>query len=150
VTEALLLSEQDYDNSDYSRGLARVDLSAFRLDFVGDYQPKLGSMELTGTGGGRVFGVALHVGGSGSSIVEIDQLTAQVVARTELAIGTVHDAFAFAFWGGDFWLFNATAVNFLPPPSKVTRYRPSDGSVVEMTTAPIAIVGAGVSTCAPQ
>jgi hypothetical protein len=34
--------------------------------------------------------------------------------------------------------------------SVVTRYRPSDGSVTEVTKLTNVIVGAGVSTCAPQ
>jgi hypothetical protein len=44
-----------------------------------------------------------------------------------------------------------TAPPSTAPSSIVTRYRPSDGSIVQVATAPgLTIVGAGVSTCAPQ
>ena len=52
---------------------------------------------------------------------------------------------AFAFWGGDFYMFHAPNGN-----SIVTRYRPSDDSLTQVATLPSIIVGAGVSTCAPQ
>jgi hypothetical protein len=52
---------------------------------------------------------------------------------------------AFAFWGGDFWVFTAPAGD-----SRITRFRPSDGSVTTVVDSLGAIiVGAGVSTCAP-
>lgn len=61
-------------------------------------------------------------------------------------------AWAFSFWGGDFYLY--TAPDPLSDPSRttnVTRYRPSDGSVDAqyMVNIGFRIVGAGVSTCAP-
>jgi hypothetical protein len=34
--------------------------------------------------------------------------------------------------------------------SLVTRFRPADGSIVQVATSLDAITGAGVSTCAPQ
>jgi hypothetical protein len=92
----------------------------------------------------------MDLSGPGSSIVEIDPRTGRVLAKSDLTVGSVDDGFAFAFWGGDFWLFTTPGTQVLPPPSTVTRYRPNDGSTVVMATAPIAIVGAGVSTCAPQ
>jgi hypothetical protein len=57
-------------------------------------------------------------------------------------------AFAFSFWGGDFWFYTATEST----PSKVTRLETSGYN--SLTTAKdnvgnFRIVGAGVSTCAP-
>jgi hypothetical protein len=45
---------------------------------------------------------------------------------------------------GDFYLFTAPGGS-----SIVTRFRPSDGSLVQVATLSQTIVGAGVSTCAP-
>ena len=57
--------------------------------------------------------------------------------------------YAFAFWGGDFFTFTASTN---PPPGStiVTRFRPSDGTVVPVASTPDFIVGAGVSTCASR
>jgi hypothetical protein len=57
----------------------------------------------------------------------------------------VNSSFAFAFWGGAFYIFTGDSGN-----STVTKYDPSDGSVSFQGTSPGLIVGAGVSTCAPD
>ncbi|MGH7281076.1 MAG: hypothetical protein ACRELY_06100, partial [Polyangiaceae bacterium] len=57
---------------------------------------------------------------------------------------TIQGGWAFGFWGGDFYTFTGGG------PSTVTRFRPSDKSIVQVATYPSEIVGAGVSTCAPQ
>ncbi|MCA9590689.1 MAG: hypothetical protein KC657_35560, partial [Myxococcales bacterium] len=54
-------------------------------------------------------------------------------------------AFAFAHWGGDFWLFTAPQGK-----SQVTRLKYDDGTVETVKTdVGFEVVGAGVSTCAP-
>lgn len=58
---------------------------------------------------------------------------------------TQASGYAFAIWGGDFYLFTAPFDGTI-----VTRFRASDGSIVQVATSPQVIVGAGVSTCAPQ
>lgn len=104
--------------------------------------------ELTGTGDGRLFAFA---GAPSSKLIEFDKATAQVLATTPFNNFPLTSAFAFAFWGGDFYFF--TEGNL--PYSKVTKldYDDSDGGGKALTTvntmAPIRIVGAGVSTCAP-
>jgi hypothetical protein len=53
---------------------------------------------------------------------------------------------AFAFWGGDFYTFTAPG----DTSTVVQRFRPSDGTVVQVASLSLVVVGAGVSTCAPQ
>jgi hypothetical protein len=56
-------------------------------------------------------------------------------------------AFAVAFWGGRFYLFTG----YGPAVSFVHVYDPVDGAIALVLTQPgVTIVGAGVSTCAPQ
>jgi hypothetical protein len=50
------------------------------------------------------------------------------------------DVQAFAFWGGDFYIFVA---------GDVWRFRPSDGSTLQIAHTDDVVVAAGVSTCAP-
>jgi hypothetical protein len=142
-TETLYVTESTFNT--YSKGLATLDLQSWSLSMVGAYQPPIPRAELTGTADGRLFAYYPELQGSGSHIAEIDRATAQVTAQDNLQTGGSQDAFAFAFWGGDFWVFTSTG-----GPSTVTRYRPSDNSETDLATMPSTIVGAGVSTCAPQ
>jgi len=59
-------------------------------------------------------------------------------------------AWAFTFWGEDFYLYTAPSA-LAGRTTNVTRYRPSDGSIDTgyMRDIGFRIVGAGVSTCAP-
>ena len=52
--------------------------------------------------------------------------------------------FAFAFWGGDFWLFVGPGTS-----TDVFQYAPSTGMTTKVETESFEVVGAGVSTCAP-
>jgi hypothetical protein len=53
-------------------------------------------------------------------------------------------AYAFAFWGGDFYVFTGTEGT-----TTVTKWDPAAGTESFHATLPATIVGAGVSTCAP-
>jgi len=56
-------------------------------------------------------------------------------------------AWAFAFWGGDFWIFHRA--NVLEH-TKIYQVKRADGSMTKaMDDSGYNIVGAGVSTCAP-
>ena len=125
--------------------LATIDIATFLLNPVGPFVPTIQRTELTGTGDGRLFGFFTNPVGTGSRIVEVDKTTAQVLAANDLPVGTPLDAWAFAYWGGEFWVFTSPG-----GASNVTRFRPSDMTTATLATMPETIVGAGVSTCAPQ
>ena len=102
--------------------------------------------ELTGTGDGRLFAFA---GTNPAKLIEYDKNDGSVIETTPLSGLELTNAFAFAFWGGDFWFF--TEAGTLATTSKVTKLDyDGDGSLTTVNTdAPIRVVGAGVSTCAP-
>ncbi len=127
-----------------SLGLGWIDTSLFKLTFIGPFQPPMPSCELTGTADGRLFGFCINPT-SGSTVVQIDPTNAHILAATPLQVGQPNDGFAFAFWGGVFWIFTTPGGT-----STVTRYDPVAHSETTMTTYPGSIVGAGVSTCAPE
>jgi hypothetical protein len=130
-----------------SPGLARVDPASFLLTKVGGFVPDIQRAELTGTGDGRLFAFYTKGPSNGppSYIGEIDTNTAHVVAETPFPTVDQGNGWAFAFWGGDFYMFTAPNGG-----SDVTRWRPSDNSVSDIASLPTRIVGAGVSTCAPS
>jgi hypothetical protein len=132
--------------------LASIDTTTFALDIIGAFRPTVSSIpELTGTGAGDLFAF-YALGTASSAIGQIDRESAAVVAQSTLTGLSQGSAWAFAFWGGDFYLFTAPGApdGAAATGSEVHRYRPSDNSLVEITRYPDLIVGAGVSTCAPQ
>jgi hypothetical protein len=147
-TEALFVAGTRDTTQAASPGLGRIDPTTFQLTKVGDFVPDIARAELTGTGDGRLFAFYTKgiTNGPPSFIGEIDTTTAAVVAETSLPTVDQGRGWAFAFWGGDFYMFTGPDVGG----SDVTRYRPSDGSVNVVATLPTRIVGAGVSTCAPS
>jgi len=78
---------------------------------------------------------------------QIDKMTSAITNAKVITGLNTPSAWAFSFWGGDFYLYAAQSGSN----SNVTRYRPSDGSIdnTYMTNIGFRIVGAGVSTCAP-
>jgi hypothetical protein len=137
---------------DETSALATIDTKTFELTEVAPIGSAGGMpvtmAELTGTGDGRLFGFFAPITNEAPSfIVQIDPKTAQVTSNTLLPDVVEGGGWAFGFWGGDFYTFT-----FPVDATVVTRYRPSDGTVVPVATAPLGveIVGAGVSTCAPQ
>jgi hypothetical protein len=145
-TEALFVAGDGRD--DGASGLARITTGTFELTEIGDFFPGIQSAELTGTGDGRLFAYYQKVDDDPDSYIgEIDPQTAQVIGERRFANVEQGMGWAFAYWGGDFYMFHAPrAVGT----TVVTRWRPSDDSVTQVATSPVKIVGAGVSTCAPQ
>lgn len=121
--------------------LGTIGIPAFNTNVVGSLP--LQDSELTGTGDGRLF--AFYSAPASMAIAQLDRSNANVLSNTNLPSVQHGVGWAFAFWGGDFYLFTAPSGT-----SQVTRFRPSDRSEVVVATLPNTIVGAGVSTCAPQ
>lgn len=118
--------------------LGTIDTKTLQLDLVG--ATGLGLAELTGTGNGLLY--AFHV--SSGRVAKLDKATGAVQATYRTAAADTNASWAFAHWGGDFWLFTGHQT------SKVTRYSPAtDTSAVVVEDAGILVVGAGSSTCAP-
>jgi hypothetical protein len=134
-----------------SPGLGRVDTTTGALTPLGSFTGSLSGQnaELTGTGDARLFGFFTT---TPVEVAEIDKATSAILSSAKLGAVETPSAWAFSFWGGDFYLYTAPDP-FLDPSrtSNVTRYRPSDGSVDTgyMVNVGFRIVGAGVSTCAP-
>jgi len=148
-TETLFVAGAEQDRTGQGAGaggLARITPGTFALTPIGDFFPTIRSAELTGTGDGRLFAFYQKGGASVPSYVgEIDPDTAQVIGERRFDSVDQGQGWAFSFWGGDFYMFHAPNGT-----TRVTRWRPSDDSVTQVATTPLTIVGAGVSTCAPQ
>lgn len=149
-TETLFVAGDNNQGNGGAGGLARITPGTFNLSKVGDFSPTVDSAELTGTGDGRLF--AFYRKGSDSPpsyIGEISTDTAQVIGERRFDDVDQGRGWAFAFWGGDFYMFHAPGQSNTAS-TRVTRWRPSDDSVKQVATTSLKIVGAGVSTCAPQ
>jgi sugar lactone lactonase YvrE len=141
--ETLYVTDNEYGGP-LSKGLAWIDTTTFALHFIAPFSLPVQRGELTGTADGRLFMFYAN-SGRGSHLAQVDPSTASILAQDDLALDAAGAAWAFAYWGGDFWIFSSQA-----GPSTVTRFTPSTHAEVSVATAPGQIVGAGVSTCAPQ
>jgi hypothetical protein len=127
-----------------SLGLASIDTSTYGLNYVAAFNPPIPGGELTGTADGRLFAFYTNQVGSGSHIVEVDKTTGAILADYPLAVGDPTNGFAFAFWGGAFWIFTSS-----PSGTIVTQFDPVTKTETPTTQWTTEVVGAGVSTCAP-
>lgn len=130
------------------KGLAKIDLGTMTLTKLGDFSGSLQGQgaELTGTGDGRLFG--FFTTQPYATLAEIDKSTGATSNSSSLNGVNTGNAWAFSFWGGDFWFYTSTGI----APSTVTRKQSStDGSIktAKSDVGGFRIVGAGVSTCAP-
>jgi hypothetical protein len=141
--ERLYVAESQFAPA-ISKGLGWIDTNAMKLNFVAPFSQKILATELTGTADGRLFGYAADPN-SGSHIYEIDKNTAKILSDTKLQVGGTNMAWAFAFWGGDFWVFTSPG-----GPSTVTKWDPVAQQESNVTMLSSTIVGAGVSICVPQ
>jgi hypothetical protein len=143
--ERLFLAESNFNNKP-SDGLAALDIAKLKFNYVSPFSEKLGNaVELTGTGDGRLFGLFIDSNAGVSHLAEVNKATGAIKSDVVLKFAMTPLSFAFAFWGGDFYVFHADT-----GPTVVTRYRPEDGSLVDVASLPTHVVGVGVSTCAPQ
>ena len=147
--EALYVAESSYKH--LTMGLATIDVDTFQLNFVAPLSPVLGdAVELTGTRDGRLFAFGLQTaeaGMPGSHLAEIDKATGALLSDVVLPVGNPSSSFAFAYYGGDFYLFTDDGMG---GPTFVTQYDPMDGSTTQVASLGMNVVGVGVSTCAPQ
>lgn len=124
--------------------LGKVNFATNTYDHIAG--PLSGDPELTGTASGDLWGF-------------FPDTTPAQVARIDLENGQLHESFpisqisdsalawAFAFWGGSFWVFY-TGEN--DTSTRVIKVDPSTSQSTEvLRDTGYLIVGAGVSTCAP-
>jgi hypothetical protein len=128
-----------------NKGLGKISQSG-QLSTVGQFNQGLAgrTAEVTGLGDGRLFGFFVDSSKDLSSVAEIDKNTGDVLTNEPQALPPIN-AWAFAHWGGSFYLFNGDGL----APSRVHRYTPGKGTELVVQNAGYSIVGAGVSTCAP-
>jgi hypothetical protein len=128
--------------------LGRVDVASWtvsRVNAVG------GSPELTGTGAGELWG--FFPDASPMAVRQLDKNSAATLRSIDVSsidstgLGLGASAWAFAFWGGRFYVFYQ---GVLDDSTGIYRVTPDTGTVEPVrTNIGYRIVGAGVSTCAP-
>lgn len=133
------------------QNLGKIDKTTLVLTPVGNYSGGLsGSAEITGTGDARLYGFFNSNGGTTTNVAQIDKDSAAILSNAQPAGVSVGNGWAFAFWGGSFYLFTAPdgtsrVTKFTPDPNN-----PNTGTTsIEVQSVGFTIVGAGVSTCAP-
>jgi hypothetical protein len=134
-----------------------IDKGTLVVTHLGNMPTVENPPELTGTGDAKLYG---YFPGAASTVAEMDKTSGQQISGRSWPAGSIGGGeqlagWAFAQWGGRFYVFVTTQAGLLGgTTSKVVRVDPSaNGGAGEAVTvvgngAPF-IVGAGVSTCAP-
>jgi hypothetical protein len=144
--ESLFVAEGEADGGLHALGT--IETSTFTLSKIAALSGSISFPELAGTGDGRLFAFSAATADTsrkGAFIVQLDKNTGNILARDDLPTVTLGRAWAFAYWGGNFYLFTAPT----PAGSIVTQFDPQSSKVTDVARLPLLIVGAGVSTCAP-
>ncbi len=127
--------------------MASLDPATGQVHAIGSLP--VGGPEFTGNANGELW--AFMPQGNPPKVAQIDKTTAKAIKSFDLSalsssIAVSPSAWAFAFWGGDYYIFlqgdldTSTNVWQMTPTGSVTEYIADTG---------MTIVGAGVSTCAP-
>jgi hypothetical protein len=134
------------DPLDISSGPAQFGSVSFPSLQVTSLGNTDGWPELTGTGDAKLWG--FYPDTKPPQVAQLDKATgATSMIFPAASLAGTPSAWAFAFWGGDFWIFLERDTD---TSTTVYQLKSSDGSVtaVKRNTGRN-IVGAGVSTCAP-
>jgi hypothetical protein len=128
--------------------VAMLDPSSLAIQVLGPIPDAENSPELTGTGDAKLYGY--FPGTAQTFVAELNKATGAVVQQWSLPPlnGTVR-AWAFAHWGGKFYIFVSTQILAVTH-NNVLRLDPATGQTETfLAETPYTVVGAGVSTCAP-
>jgi hypothetical protein len=122
--------------------LGKLDLAALTISKFG--QPLASHCDLSGTGLGDLWG--FFPDKQNPRIARLDKTTGAETMVIPLPKDVAGDpqAWAYAFWGGDFWLFLQKQLE----PS-TTVYHVTPQGLKDKWVTDKKITGAGVSTCAP-
>jgi hypothetical protein len=156
TSETLYVTGTGTNQMANSPGLGKIDMTNNTVvpigAFTGGAAVNLAgqSAELTGTGDGKLYGFFTT---TPVYVAEITKATGATPAPVPMTGVETPDAWAFSFWGGDFYLYTDSQADMaMVPPitTNVTKYTPG-GAVnpAYMQSIGFTIVGAGVSTCAP-
>src|SRR5207245_2192195 len=129
--------------TDPTSTLAKLDVANMTPHSVGTVT---GWPELTGTGNAELWG--FFPDASSPRVEQLNKATGGAM-RTfpEGSLAGMPTAWAFAFYGGDFWIFLMKGIEFS---TTVYQIDGMTGAIKGTTpTNTRTIVGAGVSTCAP-
>lgn len=123
--------------------LARVDTTTMMATPLGTESDL---PEMTGTGSAQLWG--FQTDASTAHVVQFDKTNGTAITTyPEPTLTGTDTGYAFAAWGGDFWVF---LIRSGEPSSTVYQVDGMTGAIKGTTaTTGRTIVGAGVSTCAP-
>ncbi len=145
--EQLFVAGDDTGNNGGNADLGSIDTKSYVLTDIAPFDDPVYRAELTGTGDGRLFAFWTNSDNLTSEIGEIDKTNGHLIGTDTVPGVFVGNGWAFGFWGGKFYTFtdpNGTGS------SSVDEFDPVSKAVRHVADYPQRIVGAGVSTCAPQ
>jgi len=141
MTDSLFISGNTL-SAPFSYELARVDPSNLSATMVAS-EMKLA--EMTGNGNAELWGFMPNT--TMTHVVQFDKTNGSLIKDfSEPMIARMNPGYAFAHWGGDYWVF----IYGTGETTTVYQVDGMTGAITSTTPTPgHVLVGAGVSTCAP-
>ena len=126
--------------------LGSIDTETVQVTSIAPFLAGSGLPELTGNRSAELWGFFPHT--EPAHIARIDKMTAAQTTKIDLPGGLFSNvqAWAFANWGGDFFIFFKS---YAQGSSGIWRVMEDGQVVTEVADTGYVITGAGVSTCAP-
>lgn len=148
VSGSMHVQGLDCANSSYCGTLGSVNASN-TLASIGQMPVAQQEPELTGDGNGQLW--AFFPGASAASVKPIDKTNAAGGTSIDIpgGLGGTAQAWAFAHWGGKFYIFVTINTGGGGTNSKVLVLTKAGAVTTAFENLPMKLVGAGVSTCAP-
>ena len=125
--------------------LARIDTTSWSMDILGSLPSQ---SELTGNADGELWAILpLETPAKLVRLQTSDASIVETLTVPSMPSAMDIDVFAFATWGGDFWVFIRTYG--MGQSTNVYRVSESGATSLVAENTGMDVVGAGVSTCAP-
>lgn len=144
-TEHLYIAGGKAGRLNASGNIGYIDPATLNVTPVGTFTATMYGPELTGTGGAKLYAYFPDI--TNTRVAELDPTNGTELQSWKLPSLTGQvNAWAFAHWGGRFYIFVTVGSN-----SQVLMLDPTNNGQVTTIkqNLPYTIVGAGVSTCAP-
>ena len=145
TSETLFVADIDYAAT-ISKGLSTIDLDTFVMSPPVPFSNNPGFRIELSAKVQALYAFVIDSQVGGGHLARVNKTTAVMTELEQVPIGANIGSWHFAWWGGEFYFFTAQSG---ASTTTIRRYNPVTKVLQNVGVVNEAVVGAGVSTCAP-